>query len=274
MNYIAGGTTMGIKKYVLEGIEEFERLEQQSRQKHYNFQAELKAFRTPIKGPILDAGCGSGVVARNLIQLYPDQIIHACDASPTRIEQAKGINNPNIEFFTANLKLLSDHTQTKYNSIFCRYVTHHLSTHDCLEVLEQFHKQLTVGGKVYLIDVDGIYDNMGTEDPELKFYLNKLRLGFEGDFFRGRYLPEMLKQAGFKNIHYQVYTMDFQDEERRLEVQQYKERITASMHTIAHILGNDLEALKFSKLFLEKLSDPNIPLFYNKFLIEGEKGDE
>ena len=75
--------------YVLENPHEFQRLEEQSAQPEYDFRSDLPALALPPGARILDAGCGSGIVARYLAERYPDAQAFFSEARQLNPDAAK-----------------------------------------------------------------------------------------------------------------------------------------------------------------------------------------
>jgi hypothetical protein len=65
--------------------------------------------------------------------------------------------------------------------------------------------------------------------------------------------------------------MDFQGENRKKEVQQWRERFESSLSFYVEVLGSEFEARKFIKEYTHEASIETVPLFYNKFIIEAVK---
>lgn len=253
--------------YVLENEGEAKRLEKQSRLELYDINKELDSFQYNFKESykILDAGCGSGILCRELQKRNSNISISGCDQSVQRIQYAQ-LQDKNLEFFEQDLTTLS-HGQKKYNAIFNRFVAHHMNVETYTKVLEEFSKSLLPNGQIYIIDLDGVLLNLGTTNPELRIMLNKIQETFHGDLTIGRKIPQLLKKVGFKNINWKIETMDFQGKHRQAEVSQFVERFDFAMEMYLNIFRSEFEAKRFQKMFLEELSDPNTVLFYNKFLI-------
>src|SRR5262245_61460382 len=95
--------------YVLENKDEARRLEEQSQSPDYEISRELEGFLPGPRARVLDAGCGSGVAARLLAERDPRARITACDASPDRIESARGLAKgiENVSFGVEDLTKLS-----------------------------------------------------------------------------------------------------------------------------------------------------------------------
>ena len=129
-----------MSNYVLENTKEFERLEKQSQNEAYDYRAELRGFTPKETGRILDAGCGSGVVARYLAQLYPNASISGCDASIDRVTQATILAQdiPNLKFRVENLNQMTSQNSS-YDAIVCRYVLEHLPEEACATTLQEFY---------------------------------------------------------------------------------------------------------------------------------------
>lgn len=255
--------------YSLESEKEAERLEEQSRLPLFDPSCQLENFKVSNGSRILDAGCGSGLIGRFLKEKFKDQVIvEGCDISEVRVEQAKEINKDySIRFFQSTLENLSA-PECKYDKVISRYVFQHLE--NPLKVSSELLRVLKPGGQVYLIDSDGVLFNVASKNSELNEYLELLKKNFKFDLFIGRKLPQILLEAGFSNIEWDIKAISFQGENLRQECEQYRQRLQAAKdHVLQPILGNNTN--KFIELYLSELMVPGSVHFTNQFIVTGHK---
>ena len=253
--------------YILEHAAECERLNQQSEIEQFSIADELKKIKFPEVGNVLDAGCGSGLAARYIKEVFPTLEVEACDSSEARIADAMA-EKSEIYYYHADISEL-DKLGKFYDLILNRYVAHHLNGKLYQKCLHAFYDSLNVQGQVIIIDADGALINIGTTNKKLIKYLDKIKKHFPGDLQQARKIPSMLKSAGFKDIKYDIEVMNFQGSNRIKEIQQYEQRLEFSKDMYIFILGNKSEYLNFKELYLNEIKDS--PLFYNKFIITALK---
>lgn len=253
--------------YILENEAEAKRLDAQSEIEQFSIEDELKKIKFPQNASLLDAGCGSGLACNYLNKIFPHFDINGCDSSNQRLLHASN-ENPSLHFFKADITKLSSY-EKKYDIILNRYVAHHLSKELYQKVLNEFFLTLNDHGKVIIIDADGALLNIGTLNEELSMYLEIIKRKFSGNLHQARFIPQMLKKAGFKNITYEITTMNFQGNNRLKEIAQYEERIEFSKELYSQMLGSEKEFKSFKELYLLELQSS--PIFYNKFIIEADK---
>ena len=266
-----------MSNYVLENINEFERLEKQSNNKSYNYEVELKDFSPKPNGAILDAGCGSGIVTRYLANKYPNAQVVGCDFSAQRISQATNhfhsVNHhlpSNISFRAENLTNMTFNASS-FDAINCRYVLEHMSNPDALQTLEEFHRCMRPNGKLSVIDIDGLIYNLFPRTNYLENSFTVIQNLSGIDLNIGRKLPFLITTAGFTNVQWKIETLQFQDEDLTDETQLIEERFELAMPTLTNVLGGENKAHQFVEEYFACLKKPGAVLFYNKFIISAEK---
>lgn len=257
-------------QYILKGQNEATRLDEQSAIPEFSLLKELENIKLKKGANILDAGCGSGILCRFLEEKYVDLKINGCDLNEAGLEYARKTSaNRNSNYFQHNI--VESPLKEKYDYIFNRLVAHHLGEQKLRLVIENFFNALNPEGKVYITDADGLLLNIGTLSLGLKDKMQKIKTAFEGDCQVARLIPSLLHEAGFINISWQIQIMDFQGLSRKMEVDQWKSRFESSLPFYIEILGSEFEARKFFKEYLTEASKEHVPLFYNKFIVCGEK---
>ncbi len=87
----------------------------------------------------------------------------------------------------------------------------------------------------------------------------------------GRKIPKILKEVGFQNVSWEIQTIDFQGEQKELEIEQVKYRYDNSLDFYKDISGTEFEAKKFKNDLLKTMQSNTSPIFYNKFIVKGTK---
>ncbi len=254
-------------QYILENSAESQRLEQQSKNEQFNLSKEISHLDFSKCKSVLDAGCGSGLLGRYLQDLYPSIKYSGCDQSLERIKFAKENNPKELNFFQADL-YDEDFTKEKYDLIITRYVLHHLETPK--KMLANLKNRLNPNGRIVIVDVDGLMMNIGTENDFLLKSLEKIKSGFAGSLNGGRKWPVLLHELEFKDMEYRIDVMDFQKNNRALEVEQFDQRLEFAKPMLSQILGSEFEFVRFKKEYLEEIKKEHVPFFYNRFVIEAK----
>ncbi len=262
----------------MENDNEAKRLERQSQLSNYDLSVELNDISFKVRERVLDAGCGSGLLSRYLLENFSDRKIRldACDFSKERVKQARKLSQElsqaesKINFFQADLEAMEskDHV---YDQIFCRYVLQHFA--DPSSAIEELFRVLKPKGTLRIIDTDGVLFNLYCGNTELQEMLETIKKDVPVDMFIGRKLTNFLSDAGFnrEDIDYRIELMDFRGEDRDEEVAQYRERLQFASPIIKGILGSQKKLDRFIELYLQEAADDLNPLFYNKFIISAQK---
>lgn len=258
--------------YILEDSGEAKRLERQARQSAYSVEEELPDLAAD--GRVLDAGCGTGVVARHACRHLRgrNMSIDACDRSEQRLEQARALSSEHpfdrISYFAGDVTHLPCENEY-YDLVLNRFVLEHLVAPRA--AVREFYRVLKPGGEVRIIDADGVLFNLFTTDERLNGYLDVLRRDLTIDMFVGRKIPNMLVKAGFEEVSWRIDVMRFSGDSLVEEKANYAQRFEFARPVIENILGS--EAATFTTSYLRELDRPGNVLFYNKFIVRGLKPD-
>ncbi len=256
--------------YILKNLMEPQRLDLQSEAEEFSLNRELGEIDFTRVGKVLDAGCGSGVLCRYLEETRPGLNIYGCDISPGSLKHCRQNSlKEDTSFFEHNF--VDQTLDQKFDLIVSRLVFHHLSLVQQKKALKNIWNSLNPDGQICLIDLDGLFLNLGTSSEKLLEQIEMARTRFGGNVASARYFPAFLKDLGFKDISWKCETLDFQGEARKREVTQWKQRFESSLEFYVNVFGSEFEARKFLKLYLEEASKPETTLFYTKFIVSGKK---
>ncbi|MCG5217691.1 class I SAM-dependent methyltransferase [Streptosporangium sp. KLBMP 9127] len=104
------------------------------------YERELRQFFAPLAPrTILDAGCGTGAMSRQLARQFPDASIVAVDRSTASIEVARKRHKdiPNISFRVHDLEAAVPEHDDTFDFVFCQGVLHHMA--DPMSALRNIH---------------------------------------------------------------------------------------------------------------------------------------
>ena len=159
----------------------------------------LRRARPGGLGSVLSLGCGRGWF-ETLLAEHADRVL-GIDLSPESIEDAKALaasqGIANTEFICADVGTLE--MGRRFDTVVCVAFLHHLSDHECLELLARIHGHLRDGGLLH------------TQDPSARGLLRKLGrivLGSRYDEFHSddereldpAAVAQMFSDAGFKRV--------------------------------------------------------------------------
>ena len=257
-------------RYVLEHQEEAERLEYQATIPQYSIKEETKKLKIKNGSRVLDAGCGTGLLSRYVQDTYPNIDIDAFDYSELRVIEAKKRSSDNykINFFPDNIESTNLVSET-YDVIVSRYVIEHLPNPKAAII--EMARLLKPGGMLYIIDLDGIFINLHSENKRFNFLMEKIKNGFKSDLHIGRKLPSYFHEAGLTGIDYDVTAVQFKGKDAELEYTNNRQRCINCREEFARILGSHDLADEFNSLYLEESIKPGSVLFFNKFIVSGYK---
>jgi len=260
--------------YILEHSHEVNRLELQSKQKNYSLPQELRHLDFEKAGiTIVDAGCGSGLISRFLAKHNPSASIKAFDFSKIRIDQAKELSQSprykNISFDSCNLESIPLLNES-IDIVICRFVYEYLK--DPLKITREFKRILKPDGIVYLIDVDGLFLNIWSQNGRFNDLISKLKKELDIDLYVGRKLSGFLHATRFKRVFWDATIHNFIDQQDiEQEYINNKDRLIFAKDQLTSILGDEETFNEFSELYLNEMKKQSTTLFFNKFVAWGVK---
>jgi len=260
-------------KYYLEDTKEFDRLEKQATHTSYSLDEELKHLTIPREAKILDAGCGSGLLSRYLVDKEKALDVEACDFSDLRIQQAKNYSKgkySDIKYQKADLLNLP-YEDEAFDIIISRFVFEYLPSP--VDTVKELKRVLKKGGTLYLIDLDGVFLNYWTQNKQLNKQIKKLKENIEIDLYVGRKLAGFIHQAGFKSIEWDATIHKFnQDHLIKEERENNSERLQFAKENLLKVFQDEKETEHFSMSYLNEMACPkkNV-MFFNKFASWGTK---
>jgi ubiquinone/menaquinone biosynthesis C-methylase UbiE len=258
--------------YALEPDREFARLEFQSSLPQYDYRVELRDLEIPIGARVLDAGTGSGIVARHLAERAPGASITGCDLSERRMararEAARGIAN--LEFRVEDVRCMS-FGDASFDVIVCRYVLQHLAPDMRPRALAELTRCLRPGGQLCVVDVDGAFTNVHPVLEPLPELIARLRSDDTVDLEVGRKLPSMLIAAGLSVIRTRLEPLYFRSDEGDTAATMLGWTLDAVQSYLAKLLGCCEKARAARRAYLDALRAPGGMFFCHKFIVTGQQ---
>jgi ubiquinone/menaquinone biosynthesis C-methylase UbiE len=256
----------------MENEGEARRLESQALLPAYRLEEELHGLEMPPDACVLDAGCGTGLVARYIAERYRRAKVEGCDLSALRLKCAPNFadsaGEPRIRYFESSLEQIRA-KEASYDLVVCRYVLEHMA--DASFAAKEFFRVLRPGGVVRVIDFDGIIYNLFPMSSELAEMTEKVKQELGTDLYVGRKIPSYLAKAGFTDLSWKTMAVDFQGRDLESERENTIQRMTFAAPLLTKILGSVEKASRFKDLYCAEMMKPGATLFYNKFVVTGKK---
>jgi SAM-dependent methyltransferase len=161
------------------------------------YERELRSVFEPLAPRhVLDAGCGTGAMSRELACHFPDASIVGVDRSASAIALASQRHGrlPNVTFEVLDLEQSTPDSATKFDFVFCQGVLHHMGAP--VQALRNIHAAATdeMTGYVWLysehgrVEIRSIRDLLGV-------------LSEPGETVAGRLNVLDLIRPAFRNLH-------------------------------------------------------------------------
>jgi ubiquinone/menaquinone biosynthesis C-methylase UbiE len=192
--------------YLMESAAEAARLEGKTDDAISHQQLTLTGLGSGMRA--LDAGCGTGAVARVMAKIVgPEGSVVAADASAERVEAGRALaaqsQIDNLEFVQADLRA-APVIRESFDYVWSRFLFEYLADPDV--VLRQLIEATVVGGKVVVGDLDNNslihYPMSESAAAGLARMIDALKGQF--DPLAGRKLYHRFQQQGLANIRAHV----------------------------------------------------------------------
>jgi SAM-dependent methyltransferase len=221
---------------------------------------------------VLDAGCGSGSMARLLAAHYPNARVVGVDLRADYLDyararaEAEGLDN--LSFQQGDIFSLP-FSDGAFDLVWLKYVLQW--TKEPALAVAELRRVTKAGGSVVCCNFDGFAVTHWPEDEALQRDVNRV---FEGlvDPFVGRKMASFFLDAGLKDISVQfepdrLFTVVGQiDPDRR---HNWAEQLTAARPHIARILGGEPEADAFIERFLRFQDRPDTGSYTALYFVRG-----
>ena len=268
-------------KYILENINENDRLEYQALQRNYSPEFDFleDELILPDHSIVLDAGCGSGVVSRLIAKknLGKDVKVLAIDScEDQRLEDAKrrAIKNglSSIHFQKGDIRKLALE-DCSVDVVISRFVYEHNPGDEAFKAITQeAYRVLKPNGVYYVIDTDGVLANISSDNKEFMLLTEKLLQAVSDVFepYPCRKLPQFLSNAGFKFKIIKNIPMIFHEpSDLEYEDALWKVRFNNMKHRINQALGE--RSKWYVNQFFEELWNRDNLYYCNRFVFKAFK---
>lgn len=259
-------------RYVMEGPSEGARLETKTSPIETEKQLRLVGLQSGMA--VLDAGCGTGAVARVMSRLVgPEGSVTAADMSSARLDfglqVAKEELGNNLKFVKADLTQAPIGTGS-FDLVWCRFVFEYLEQPEAM--LENLVRSVRIGGKVVVGDLDGNgqFHFPMSEKLERGMELILTALGRSFDPYVGRKLFGLFRKQKLDNV--QVHVLPYHlyaGSAAPQELENWKAKFETLRTIGAKALGNADEYDGWVSEFLRHLSDPDGFTYSVLMLAEG-----
>lgn len=172
------------------------------------FEVRVKKLGIKKDAKILDVGCGTGLRAVLLSNIFSHGQVTAIDASSKLLKiankNAKNSLSKNVQFYKQDIYSLPQ-KMNKFDLVYVRLLFQHLTEPEV--ALKNIYQALSPGGSILIEDVDrgfmGMYPSIKSWDLMFK-RSQKKQIDVGGDPYVGRKLPFYLKRCGFQQIEPQI----------------------------------------------------------------------
>jgi SAM-dependent methyltransferase len=187
---------------------------------------------------VLEVGCGTGLTTCRLAEQIGCRVMgidlseNMVAWSQRRVER-KGLGD-RVEIRVADAQELPFETGT-FDAMLCESVTAFVP--DKLKALSEYRRVVRPGGYAGLNEGTWV---KGAAPSELLEYVHRTMAG--ADFQTAEVWKSLLEQAGFEDVHQEVFTLEVlqqrRDEMQGLDWQDYKDRLRA-VGTMTSLLAKD-----------------------------------
>jgi SAM-dependent methyltransferase len=260
-----GGVLMS---YILEkSMAETERLTSQSKLEPFSLFKEFSGVDFSAKKNHLDLGCGDGGLCHFLSNRYDSLSSLGVDIDTTRIIMASQ-KYPNLEFKCVDF--LTKEISKKFDLITNRLFAHHFNQNEYFKFILKMKESLTQDGEVFIIDMDGAFLNIGTDNENLVKTIGELHDFFPGDMQIARKIPSLLEKAGFRDIKTDISLEKIEGQIKEFEAVQWRSRFEIAEKFYTSFFGDKEKAQKFFDEYLFEFLKEKTQVFYNKFIISAK----
>lgn len=254
--------------YVIESQNEGRRLELQAEINAYSLDLELGNLNIVPGSMVLDAGCGHGMVSRFLNSHY-DINLESFDLSSDRIELARSFNTKDVTYSVANAENIP-YQDFSFDYIFSRYLFEYLP--NPVKACQELFRVAKYGSEVFIIDLDGVFCGLKTDNKQFNEKLNYLCANIPVDLNVGHKISDYLQKTGFNVEDVKITDHMFSGDDLFLEQENNIKRIKQARPFITGVLG-DFGYQKFLKEYSDYMVRDGSLYSFKKYIIKATKNE-
>lgn len=262
--------------YVIHTDEEPLRLERQARL--YDIPAEVARLDLGGCSTVLDAGCGSGAMARAIARAAPQAEVVGIDRDARYIDFARrkaaeeGLGN--LRFEVADVTALpfpADH----FDRVWSKHLLQWVAQRE--QAVAEFVRVTGPGGRVLCANFDQFFVAQYPADPVLKPQLEQWMASAAGafgfDHCMGPKLPLLMRRAGLSQIEFDIAPdsafCGFGGDPER--VWNWETQVRGSTAFSEKIFGGAEAAKDFNERLMRRLRDPDVFVSCQMYYVQGRK---
>ncbi|MDD3346051.1 MAG: class I SAM-dependent methyltransferase, partial [Candidatus Omnitrophica bacterium] len=130
---------------------------------------------------VVDLGCGTGNLSREIISAYPHTRLTCVDMAENMIKMAESklAKEKNVDFFLGDIRDFA--FPEKCHAIVSSMVLHHIEKKDKLEFYRKLNRSLSKGGGFYVIDIF-----LASDSHLQSMYMDNWKAFMKGNGFSSR----------------------------------------------------------------------------------------
>jgi ubiquinone/menaquinone biosynthesis C-methylase UbiE len=219
---------------------------------------------------ILDAGCGSGSMAREIAKAFPDTTVVGVDLRDKYLEyarqRAQAVGLDNLIFEPGDVRRLP-FADSSFDIVWTKYLLQWVA--DPIQAMHEFTRVLKPGGLLVSANFDGFGVTHEPPDPALQLMAEFVFNGLV-DPYIGRKMAGMCRACRLRDIDVKmeidrVFTVIGKiDPERR---RNWEIQWSGARHRTAELLGSEALADAFIEKFLAYQDQPDTATYCTLYIV-------